>query len=1154
MILVAVAITLCSKTGYTQTTYNWLGTTNNWTTSSNWSPAGIPTANDNVQIGVTVTFTNQPKVASGQTANAASITFGTKKASPTLTISGALTVNGNITMNSSSIVTMDAATACTLTLAGNFNGGGTFNPSTFANSKLVMNGTAAQYFPNTTALGGNIGIMDIQNVYYGSTADRGVTLNTSVTINHTIVENNAIFDANGNLVAGTSYYCTIGTNATYISKSTFNFRANDVIDPTSTLEFTATNQTINLYKTNAGSTNIPPNVLFTGTNITVNGGTSPNNATIFKVLGNLTVQNSTNSVTFDPALTLIDVDGNFSGNGSLSSGSLPINIGGSWLNTAAYNVGGNVTYDGNNASGSCQVVSTTVNYQKDVVFTGATPKQVATGTMKVAGNLDNSAGTNTDFVTNSSTLLMDGSGTQYIKGGTATNSYYPGNVVTGTIFNNVTISTTGAGAKTTLQGNNNISPLGVLTINNPASLDATASNSLTFLSDGTSTASFASLPAGSAISGSSVNVQRFVKGSPTDLSKRAYRLISSTVYTGTVSGVNVFDLNYLLNSVLVSGAAGGGFNATPSTNPSNYLYREDIVPSDVNFTTGFWKGIAKMNNAHAYDIGTQKRLTQANVADTTVNIPVGNGVLFFFRGNKTNNGTTAGTKTTLPYNYPEDVILTQKGTLNTGTVNVKLWFANSANGLGNKLSYTTTIANAVDRGFTFVGNPYACTINWEKYNRNSTVSNSSIYGGGGLGSTIYMLNATTRQFEAYMQKVGAVSVADTTTNLDPGTATGSATNMIASGEGFFVRASSTTQSLSFRETAKTTTQPAIAKMNNLMGKPKETGTSPEPLVRLQLIKDAINNDEVVMRLNDKTSPAYSSLEDAEDMGGVNPEVSMSVFSSDSVKLCISRLPFPRKTMQVIPLLVNATASGTYRLKLSQVTDLPSIYTVRLKDNFTHDSVNMHEATTYSFNIDPKNSATFGPKRFQLIIGQDPKLAAQLLNFEATKTRDGSRTKWKVKNEFNYTIYYVERSIDKGNSFEQIGRVISDGSGSYTFLDDKPVIGDNLYRLKQFDLNKDTTYSNVVRLSYSIQNDNITKISIFPNPAASTINLAMGPATLQSGYTIRIMNSAGTVVKQSSSQQSTWKASIGDLKPGTYLVQVTNSKSKSLVGVTSFVKD
>jgi hypothetical protein len=640
--LALVTLISFSNKAWSHATYNWLGTTSSWATASNWSPAGVPTANDIVQIGVTVSYTNAPVVASGETDYAGSIIFGTKKTSPSLTVSGTLTVSGNITMVSSATITMDANTACILNLAGNINGGGTLKPSLFANSAIVMNGTSAQSFPNSTKLSGNIGTLDIQNTYYGSATDEGVTLNntssSSVVINHLIVENNAIFNANATLTEGTNYYCTIGANATYISRSTFNFHANDVIDPTSTLEFTASNQTINLYKPNAGSTNIPPNVLFTGTNITVNGGTSPNNTTIFNVLGNLTVQNTTNLVTFDPTLTLINIDGDFMGSGALSSGSLPINIAGSWLNTATYNVGGNVTYDGNNASASPQTVATSVNYQKDVIFTGASPKQVTAGTLNTAGNIDNSAGTNVDFVTNSTTLLMDGSGTQYIKGGTAVNSTYPSNVVNGTIFNNITVTTNGTNPQVILQGNDNVSPLGVLTLSSsPEILNATSSNSLTLLSDATGSAAVAAIPAGCSITGI-VNVQRFIQGSSTSTTKRGYRLISSPVYTAIVGGVNVFDVKYLLNSVLVSGLNGtaNGFNNTPLNNSSIYLFREDDPPppsNNTSFRTEYnWKGIAKINNTNAYDIGIQKRLTITNLADTTTTIPVGNGLLFFFRG------------------------------------------------------------------------------------------------------------------------------------------------------------------------------------------------------------------------------------------------------------------------------------------------------------------------------------------------------------------------------------------------------------------------------------------------------------------------------------------------------------------------------------------
>jgi len=319
----------------------------------------------------------------------------------------------------------------------------------------------------------------------------------------------------------------------------------------------------------------------------------------------------------------------------------------------------------------------------------------------------------------------------------------------------------------------------------------------TLKSSATQTANLGAIPAGSTMTGT-INVERFIKGScPVDLSKRGYRLISSAIYTGTVNGNNVSDLSWLAANAIITGPAGGGFFSVG--NPSTYIYREDIIPSDANYTTGNFKGVAAINNSPAYNIGTQKRLTLANVNDTTVTLPVGNGVLFFFRGNKVNNGSTGGTKTSLPYNYPEDVTFTNTGTPNTGTVNVQLWYLQNS-----YLGYTNSpnLANALNRGFCLVGNPYASAINWEKYNRNSTVSNSSIYGGGGLSNVMYMFNPTNKQYEAYMQKTGTITVADTTTNIDPGTAVGSASNIIASGQGFFVRTNTNTQTLSFRETAK----------------------------------------------------------------------------------------------------------------------------------------------------------------------------------------------------------------------------------------------------------------------------------------------------------------------------------------------------------------
>ncbi|HVV55249.1 MAG TPA: T9SS type A sorting domain-containing protein, partial [Mucilaginibacter sp.] len=94
---------------------------------------------------------------------------------------------------------------------------------------------------------------------------------------------------------------------------------------------------------------------------------------------------------------------------------------------------------------------------------------------------------------------------------------------------------------------------------------------------------------------------------------------------------------------------------------------------------------------------------------------------------------------------------------------------------------------------------------------------------------------------------------------------------------------------------------------------------------------------------------------------------------------------------------------------------------------------------------------------------------------------------------------------------------------------------------------------------STWNNLLSNITVYPNPTASVINLTMNQGHdivfgKIDSYKIRIVNSFGTVVKEDVSRQPNWRANIGDLRPGTYLVQVTNGRNNSLVGTASFVKD
>ncbi|MES2428156.1 MAG: T9SS type A sorting domain-containing protein [Bacteroidota bacterium] len=809
-----------------------------------------------------------------------------------------------------------------------------------------------------------------------------------------------------------------------------------------------------------------------------------------------------------------------------------------------------VVYSG---TGSTQTVYTAAtgldnlpSVYQNLSFSGSAAKSVQAGTITLPGNW-NSAGGNIDLLTNGTSIVFSGGNQTLTDDG-----------INGVVFGNVTCK--GTGTKTLSSGKFSVANIGVLTMAESATL--ATGGYLTLISDATSSASVSALPSGTGITGN-VNVQRFMKGSSTDLSKRGYRLISSPVYNAAPGGVNCFDLLYLLNNTYVAGMAGGGFNA-PTTNPTLYLYREDIIYANNSFTSGNFKGISKINNTNAFDIGTQQRLTITNVADTTINLPVGNGVLFFFVGNLTDNATQSGSKVAAPFDYPEDVTFTQTGQLNTGTINVKPWYTS-----GYSLPYTNNAAYAGSNGFVLVGNPYASTINWEKFNRNS--SNSSVYGGGALPAKIWVFNPYSKQYETYMQKPTVASVADTTTTVNPTGSlyTGNASNMIASGQGFFIRASATGQTLSFRESAKTNTQPTPANLIKLMNAPtannalafssapiNDTAPVSNPILSFKLIKDSINTDNVVLAFNNHTDNKFSEADDAEDMNGNGALVSLSLISSDNITASIKQIKLPQKNQQIIKLLADAKSSGKYQIQMLQRSALPPAYDVWLMDNFTKDSLDIKHNNTYTFNINKSDTNTFGRNRFKIIVRENPALVLHPLSISAIKTELGAQITWRTENEADSYLFNVQKSADNGKTFNQIGQLLSNSLGTYAFLDTHPLKGENQYKIVLQNTSFNTTTDlGVAKLFYA---DTVAiptpDVVLYPNPATSVVNIKMALLPVGStSYYIKILNSSGRLVKQITSAQPSWQENITGLLPGTYIVQVINLKDNKVEGKAKFVK-
>ncbi|WP_426668998.1 T9SS type A sorting domain-containing protein [Mucilaginibacter sp. McL0603] len=700
-----------------------------------------------------------------------------------------------------------------------------------------------------------------------------------------------------------------------------------------------------------------------------------------------------------------------------------------------------------------------------------------------------------------------------------------------TIDNNATPIVTG-------QGGINIAPsasvditgTGILTINSPLNF--------TLQSNATNSAAVGPITTGGIIG--QVAVERYLQVDGSSGSGyRGYRLGSSPVYAATVAvgatNVNVYSINYLKNSMFVKGIslATGGFDVSVSypNNPGIFVYREDQVPSNATFVSGNWWGINGLNTSPSYPvIGGQPATSNPYY------LPVGGGIMYYFRGNRAAAGIEIESG---PTYIAQTATTTTTGTLNQGQVIVRDWYTPASANLG----YTTG-NNAAVRGSNLVGNPYASTIDWETFN--ITNNTSGIYGSN-ISNLIYERNPKTQNYNTYQQG---------------GATTGNASRYIVSGQGFFVVATAANPQLIFNESCKlptaqnTGTTLFMATKGN-MAVLNSAGTAAPSHLRLQMALDSINTDDIYIGFRPDASAKYVLNEDAPYMSG-DGKVSLSSYSSDNTRLAINWVPLTGKKVS-IPMYATAQTYGNYTLNVTELAGIPQLYQVLLADAFKHDTVDLRQNPSYSLSL-TKDTGSYSKHRFTLVIRQDPALAYQLLSFNADKGQNGRQAviTWVAKNEGNYTHFTVERSTDNGKTFDVVGGFTSTGAGSYSLADMEPLKGDNLYRLKSVDYNDSTSYSKVVDLLFNGQggsNDN-SNITLYPNPVNNVINVDIAPTDKKNNtaYDIRIINSFGLIIRQGTTKDTSWQTNVGNILPGTYIVEVTSNKDHSLVGRSKFVKN
>jgi len=804
------------------------------------------------------------------------------------------------------------------------------------------------------------------------------------------------------------------------------------------------------------------------------------------------------------------------------------NIGGDWnsasgkvdvtTNSAITNFTGTgaqaITDAGSNSGAG--VVFGTVNFSGAGVktFSGVTsPWSVKTNWTSTGGKID--------FTTNTSTLIFTGAAAQSISDAGSDS----GN---GVEFYNVQFS--GGGTKTLTLGNFAVHSNGTLTM--AASTIFAANGNLILNSDATGSATVALIPATSSITGS-VNVKRFFTGGAVT-TQRAYRLVSSPVNTNNIVSNTLSTAYFTMSGTtdLYTGGPGGtasGFTVPNSGTSTVFLYREDTPPIITSFNYGNYKGIFTLNT-------TPFPVTSI---PGTYTLWTGNGMMIYYVGS-ISSGTTFNTKVGSAYPNPDNTTASFIGTLNQGDIPVKLWY-----------SSTFTFGAGGSGGYYLVGNPYASTIDLNTFSNAASDPLTGFWGGSLMSKAFYIYDYSSKHFFSWTVGTGASG--------------GNATQYIASGQGFFAKATSAAGGqLTFHEAAKTTASNNPTGSHLLMGLPP--AADPRQFLHLKVSQDVINHDEILLVFGPNSNDTYENDVDINYLTGLGSTISINTFAKGSgVPLAINQM-HSIDSLTRVKINIGSTITGVDTISGTGFEKLDPRYPAYLVDHYKNNlSTPFTSATKYVFNINLADTSSYGSSRFELVFRKDTSLLNyKLLSFTASKVNstinsanNGILLTWKVQNEGKFTGFAVERA-DGSLKFLSIYSVQSDGRGTYSYTDHTPLAGINKYRLMQNGAFDNISYSDTVTVTAAGEQggddkgDNANKIKIYPNPVINQLHVSIGdnpPAVVH----ITVMSSGGFVMISKDVSGADIEENVGKLFPGVYLVEISNVSTKTIIGRKKFVK-
>jgi hypothetical protein len=180
----------------------------------------------------------------------------------------------------------------------------------------------------------------------------------------------------------------------------------------------------------------------------------------------------------------------------------------------------------------------------------------------------------------------------------------------------------------------------------------------------------------------------------------------------------------------------------------------------------------------------------------------------------------------------------------------------------------------------------------------------------------------------------------------------------------------------------------------------------------------------------------------------------------------------------------------------------------------------------------------------------------MMSFDGQVQSQTADLAWVMEDETDSKYFVIERSGDVGG-YDSIGVVTglnNNNQTTYNYSDDHMLNGNNYYRLRQVDMDGVVRYSKVVSL-YDMQQAAAPKMSVYPNPAAATLNFAITSTSTQEIF-VQIYSISGVLLQTSeqtlNAGNNLQSIAVNNLKSGNYFLKVSNREGSSQF-VQPFVK-